>query len=65
MRVLDEEGEWRFVEDHDGKQGWMHRSVLSGDRWFRVMLSNAALYTRAISQAQSVLKWRLALWGLY
>ena len=47
MRVLEEEGEWRYVEDHDGKQGWMHRSVLSGDRGFRIMTPTAALYARA------------------
>ena len=47
MRVLNEEGEWRYVEDHEGKQGWMHRSVLSSDRMFRVMTPTTALYTRA------------------
>ena len=47
MKVLEESGEWRFVEDHEGEQGWMHRSVLSGDRGFRIMTPTAALYTRA------------------
>ena len=47
MRVLEEAAEWRYVEDHEGKQGWMHRSVLSGDRGFRVMTRTAALYARA------------------
>lgn len=45
MKVLAEEGDWRFVEDHDGTQGWMKNTVLSNDRTFRVMPAQTNLYT--------------------
>ena len=32
LRVVDEYGHWRRVQDSDGAGGWMHYSLLSGNR---------------------------------
>ncbi|WP_298436886.1 SH3 domain-containing protein [uncultured Jannaschia sp.] len=32
LRVVDEYGHWRRVQDRDGAGGWMHYSLLSGNR---------------------------------
>lgn len=47
MKVLAEEGDWRFVEDHDGTQGWMKNTVLSNDRTYRVMPEQTNLFASA------------------
>ncbi len=47
LKVLEEEGSWRRVQDHDGVEGWMNRSLLSNDRGFRVMAPLARMYQKA------------------
>ncbi len=47
LKVLEEEGNWRRVRDHDGVEGWMNRSLLNNDRSFRVMAPLATVYRRA------------------
>ncbi|RMF13930.1 MAG: hypothetical protein D6757_07200 [Alphaproteobacteria bacterium] len=32
LKVIDEYGHWRLVEDADGTRGWMHAALLSGRR---------------------------------
>ncbi len=32
LKVIDEYGHWRLVEDADGSRGWMHAALLSGRR---------------------------------
>ncbi|MCY3995872.1 MAG: SH3 domain-containing protein [Rhodobacter sp.] len=32
LRIIDEYGHWRRVQDRDGATGWMHYSLLSGVR---------------------------------
>ncbi|MBC6441057.1 MAG: hypothetical protein GDA49_11760 [Rhodospirillales bacterium] len=32
IEILREYEEWRYVRDHDGVEGWMHRIMLSGSR---------------------------------
>ncbi|WP_374762810.1 SH3 domain-containing protein [Yunchengibacter salinarum] len=32
LKVVDEHGPWRQVEDHDGTKGWIHVQLLSGRR---------------------------------
>ena len=47
MKVLEERGDWRRVEDHEGFQGWMKNTLLTNDRGFRVAVPLANLYVRA------------------
>jgi SH3-like domain-containing protein len=32
LKVVDEEDNWRQVEDYEGERGWIHSSLLSGRR---------------------------------
>ena len=46
LRVTDEYGHWRRVEDREGAGGWMHYSLLSGNRTVIVEAEEVALHRR-------------------
>ena len=39
LKVIEEYGEWRKIEDHINNIGWVHKSLISGDR-SGVIISN-------------------------
>jgi SH3-like domain-containing protein len=39
VEVVAEFEDWRFVRDHDGIKGWIHRSLLTGRRFARLFNS--------------------------
>ena len=47
VRIVDEYGHWRRVEDADGMGGWMHYSLLSGVRTAMVRVERIDLSRRA------------------
>jgi SH3-like domain-containing protein len=56
LRVVDEYGHWRRVQDRDGAGGWMHYSLLSGNR---TVLAEAALELRRRPAADAPVTARL------
>jgi len=35
--IIAEYGQWRKIRDADGSEGWVHQSLLSGQRWAMVI----------------------------
>ncbi len=50
LKVVDEQDNWRLIEDFEGASGWVHTSLLSGRRTVLVM-SDAAVLRRAPAPA--------------
>ncbi len=46
LRITAEHGHWRRVEDRDGFGGWVHYSLISGNRTVLVERDMLPLYTR-------------------
>lgn len=46
LRVVDEYGHWRRVQDREGAGGWMHYSLLSGNRTVLVEAEGLDLHRR-------------------
>lgn len=46
LRITAEHGHWRRVEDRDGMGGWVHYSLLSGNRTVLVEQDMLALHVR-------------------
>lgn len=46
LRVTAEHGHWRRVEDRDGVGGWLHYSLISGNRTVIVEANMLQLYSR-------------------
>lgn len=46
LRVVGEYGHWRRVQDRDGAGGWMHYSLLSGNRTVIVEAARLPLHRR-------------------
>ncbi len=46
LRIVDEYGHWRRVQDREGAGGWMHYSLLSGNRTVLVEGTGIALHRR-------------------
>ena len=46
LRITAEHGHWRRVEDREGMGGWVHYSLLSGNRTVLVEQDMLALHTR-------------------
>ena len=53
LRVTDEYGHWRRVEDAEGAGGWMHYSLLSGTRTVVVRGERVPLRRQAASDAKA------------
>ena len=49
---------WRFVEDHEGTQGWVHRSMLSSD-FGGLVIGKGVAAMRAEPADNSALNWNL------
>ena len=47
MKVLEEQGDWRRVVDHEGYEGWMKNTILTNDRTFRVIAPVSQMHLRA------------------
>lgn len=47
LRLVDEYGQWRRVQDRDGAGGWMHYSLLSGNRTVIVEAEDLHLHRSA------------------
>ncbi|MEM9795951.1 MAG: SH3 domain-containing protein [Pseudomonadota bacterium] len=51
LQVVDEYGHWRRVQDREGAGGWMHYSLLSGNRTVIVEAEELSLRRRPVSEA--------------
>ena len=58
LRVVDEYGHWRRVQDSEGAGGWMHYSLLSGNR--TVIVEPEELHLRRSPTRDSAVSARLA-----
>ncbi|API60476.1 hypothetical protein BSL82_15250 [Tardibacter chloracetimidivorans] len=56
VRVVKEYGIWREVVDPDGARGWMHRTMVSGQR--TAMVRNGVQGLRARPDAGAPILWR-------
>ena len=54
LKVTAEFGHWRRVEDRDGMGGWVHYSLLSGNRTVLVEVEMLDLLTRPQENAETV-----------
>lgn len=57
LQVIDEYGHWRRVQDREGAGGWMHYSLLSGNR--TVIVEADDLHLRRRPDADSAVSARL------
>ncbi|KIT14817.1 SH3 domain-containing protein [Jannaschia aquimarina] len=58
LRVVDEYGHWRRVQDREGAGGWMHYSLLSGNR--TVIIEPEELHLRRRPAPDAPVSARLA-----
>ncbi|MCY4184010.1 MAG: SH3 domain-containing protein [Rhodobacteraceae bacterium] len=54
FRVLDEDGNWRFVETQDGIGGWMFSSLLTGKRTVLTTRDNTPLKAQPIENSRTI-----------
>ena len=54
LRITAEHGHWRRVEDRDGLGGWVHYSLISGNRTVIVEQDMLAVYAKPHPNAQVV-----------
>ncbi len=54
LRITAEHGHWRRVEDRDGMGGWVHYSLLSGNRTVIVEHDMLTLHARPVQDASIV-----------
>lgn len=54
IEIVAEFDTWRRVRDHQGTEGWVHKSLLSGKRTIIIMGSVQNLYSKPDSQAEVV-----------
>ncbi|MCI5049775.1 MAG: SH3 domain-containing protein [Rickettsiales bacterium] len=47
VEVFEEFGHWRHIRDHEGSEGWIHHSLLSGKRYGFVVETARPLYRAA------------------
>ena len=52
LQVTDEYGHWRKVKDWQGDEGWIHKRLLTGVRYLRVMENDLALLSRPNAEAR-------------
>ncbi len=57
LKVIDEYGHWRLVEDADGTRGWMHAALLSGRRT-AVLRGEGAIALHARPDPASPVRYR-------
>ncbi len=57
LKVVKEYGIWREVEDPDGDHGWLHRSMISGQR--TAMVRNGTQALRARPEDSARILWRV------
>ena len=48
--------QWRWVRDHEGTKGWMHKSLLSTHRTVLVMEGVQTVHERPLSGSPAVLR---------
>lgn len=51
VQVTDEAGDWRKIKDFDAENGWIHTSLLKGDRTIMVVEDIRELYRTPSPQA--------------
>lgn len=56
LKVVDEQDNWRQVEDFEGDRGWMHTSLLSGRRTVLVSGADALLRSAPARGARPIAK---------
>jgi len=54
MEIIAEFDTWRMVRDHDGEEGWLHQSLLSGKRTVLIAADLATLRRRPEEAAPAV-----------
>lgn len=54
LKVTDEYGHWRRVEDNEGKGGWVHYSLLSGSRNVLIQSEEVVLRNAASQDATPI-----------
>lgn len=59
IEIVADYGHWRKIRDVDGSEGWVHKSLLSGDRWamitggVRTLLRTPAPNTEPVLRAEA------------
>ena len=56
IKIINEYEHWRKVEDHEGIQGWMHKSVLSGKRTAMLLADNIYLREKPLEESKATAK---------
>ena len=56
VKIINEYQHWRQVEDHEGMQGWMHKSVLSGARTALIEQNDTMVLDKPNEKADGVAK---------
>lgn len=54
VEIIDEFDTWRRIRDWEGTEGWVHQSMLQGDRTLRVTGETRALRSESQDAAQAV-----------
>lgn len=56
LKILDEYKNWRQIEDWDGDQGWIHKSLLIGELRAIVIVPIANIYENTNSNSHIIAK---------
>ena len=56
LLVIAHFDQWRWVRDHEGTKGWMHKSLLSGRRTTLIMGGVQTVHQRPVSGSPAVLR---------
>ena len=56
LLVIANFDQWRWVRDHEGTKGWMHKSLLSAHRTVLVMEGVQTVHERPLSGSPAVLR---------
>lgn len=54
VEIIADFDTWRRIRDHQGTEGWVHKSLLSGKRTIIVMGNIQSLYTKPDAQSEVV-----------
>ncbi len=56
VKIIEEFGNWRKVRDHEGEDGWIHRSLLSGHRTALVRAETIAFHLHPSAESPVIMQ---------
>ena len=58
IEIIDEFDVWRKTRDHDGNLGWLHKSLIKGDRYILIDNENLFYYINQLGFYNGMIKYK-------